>query len=302
MKTKLKKDAPAPMTKEEKRFDPYQAVTDAIVAHLEKGTVPWRRPWDNRVGRPANLASGHAYQGINVLLLGMRGFASPHWLTLRQANDLGAQVRKGERGTLIVKAGKHEQRRKGEEDKVRTTFFLRGYTVFNALQIDGLNVPSQGERPELPCDERIAAAERIVTAMKAKPVIHEGRTVRASYSLPTDTVDMPDRSRFESAERFQMVLFHELIHSTGHESRLNRASLVGATSSVMSEYSKEELVAEMGAAFLGMEAGIVDDGHEQSSAYIESWLKVLQEPNRKRWIVEAGSQAARAARFILGLE
>ncbi len=302
MKTKLKKAATAATEKEEKRFDLYQSVTDAILAHLEKGTVPWRRPWDNRVGRPVNLASGHAYQGINVLLLGLRGFASPHWLTLRQANDLGAQVRKGERGTLIVKAGKHEQRRKGEEDKVRTTYYLRGYTVFNALQIDGLNVQPEAERPELPGEERIAAAERIVSAMKTKPAINEGRTVRASYNLPTDTVDMPERSRFESAERFHMVLFHELIHSTGHESRLNRASLVGATSSVMTEYSKEELVAEMGAAFLGMEAGIVDDGHEQSSAYIQSWLKTLQEPGRKRWIVEAGSQAAKAARFVLGIQ
>lgn len=302
MKTKSKTASPAPAPQEAKRFDPYQAVTETILQHLEKGIVPWRRPWDASVGRPCNLASGHPYQGINVLLLGVKRFASPYWMTMRQANDLGGQVRKGERGTLIVKAGRHEKRIKGQEEETQTRYYLRGYTVFNALQIDGLDLAAEPAKEQLAVKQHIEAAERIVAQMPAKPEIIEGKTVQACYRVSSDTIEMPALSRFDSAEMYHLVLFHELIHATGHESRLNRPSLVNGGPSVMREYSKEELVAEMGAAILGMEAGIVQDDHEQSAAYLESWLQTLGEPNRKRWIVEAASQAGKATKFILGIE
>lgn len=301
----MKTNNPSTQAQKPARPDTYQTVTDAILKHLEQGVVPWRCPWDRKVGRPCNLASNRLYQGINVLLLGLRRYASPFWLTMQQANDLGGQVRKGEHGTLIVKYGRHDRRTKGREDEeTKTIYYLRGYTVFNVLQIDGLNLNSSilDER-ELPTPEkRVEAAEQIVAGMPSKPDIKEGKKVQACYRLSSDTIEMPALSRFESAESYHLTLFHELVHSTGHESRLNRASLVGADSSVMNEYSKEELVAEMGAAFLAMEADIVQDGHEQSAAYLQCWLETLREPNRKRWIVEAGSQAAKAVKYILATE
>lgn len=285
------------------RPDTYQTVTDTILKQLEQGVVPWRCPWDRKVGRPCNLSSNRPYQGINVLLLGLRRYASPFWLTMQQANDLGGQVRKGEHGTLIVKYGRHERRTKGrEEEETKTIYYLRGYTVFNVLQIDGIEAPSTEERESSVPERRIDAAEQIVAKMPSKPNVKEGRKIQACYRLDSDTIEMPSLSRFESAESYHLTLFHELVHSTGHESRLNRSSLVGATGAVMNEYSKEELVAEMGAAFLAMEADIVEDEHEQSAAYLQSWLETLRDPNRKRWIVEAGSQAAKAVKYILGVE
>ncbi|MCW0220891.1 MAG: zincin-like metallopeptidase domain-containing protein [Prosthecobacter sp.] len=287
---------------ESRRFDAYQAVTDTILKKLEVGTVPWRCPWDKKVGRPCNFASNREYQGINVMLLGAKRFASPYWLTMRQANDLGGQVRKGEHGTLIVKYGRHERRTKGKEEETKAVYYLRGYTVFNALQIDGVEFP-EAEEPQPAANElRIESAERIVAQMTNKPTIKEGKTVRACYRVSSDTIEMPARSRFVDAESYHLVLFHEIIHSTGHESRLNRKSLMGATGAVMTEYSKEELVAEMGSAFLGMEAGIVQDEHEQSAAYLQCWLDTLREPNHKRWIVEAASHAAKAAHHVLAIE
>lgn len=299
----MKTRNPSTKPNESNRPDTYQAVTDAILKQLEQGVVPWRCPWDRRVGRPCNLSSHRPYQGINVLLLGMRRYASPFWLTMRQANDMGGQVRKGEHGTLIVKYGRHDRRVKGrEEEETKQVYYLRGYTVFNVLQIDGIDIPSLEER-EMPASERrIEAAEQIVAKMPLKPAIKEGKKVQACYRLAADTVEMPALSRFESSESYYLTLFHELVHATGHESRLNRSSLMGADSAVMNEYSKEELVAEMGAAFLAMEADIVQDEHEQSAAYLQSWLETLREPNRKRWIVEAGSQAAKAAKFVLACE
>ncbi len=284
------------------RPDTYQAVTDTILKKLEEGVVPWRCPWDKKVGRPRNFASQRDYQGINVMLLGVKRFASPYWLTMRQANDLGGQVRKGEHGTLIVKYGRHERRTKGKEEETKAVYYLRGYTVFNALQIEGVEFPGAEEQQPAANELRIESAERIIAQMPNKPTLKEGKTVRACYRVSTDTIEMPARSRFESPESYHLVLFHEIIHATGHESRLNRKSLMGATGAVMTEYSKEELVAEMGSAFLGMEAGIVQDEHEQSAAYIQCWLDTLREPNRKRWIVEAASLAAKAANHVLAIE
>ena len=299
----MKTKNPSTKPDQAQRPDTYQAVTETILKQLEQGVVPWRCPWDRRVGRPCNLSSNRPYQGINVLLLGLRRYASPYWLTMQQANDLGGQVRKGEHGTLIVKYGQHDRRTKGrEEEEKKKIYFLRGYTVFNVLQIDGIDTSSTEERGPPAPEKRIEAAEQIVARMPSKPTIKDGKKVQACYRLASDTIEMPSLSRFESAESYHLTLFHEIVHSTGHESRLNRSSLVGADSAVMNEYSKEELVAEMGAAFLAMEAEIVQDDHEQSAAYLQSWLETLREPNRKRWIVEAGSQAAKAVKYVLACE
>jgi len=138
--------------------------------------------------------------------------------------------------------------------------------------------------------------------MPKMPAIREGRTTCASYHRGTDTVEMPAFERFNTPEEFHLTLFHELIHSTGHESRLARKGVTENDGFGGKEYSQEELVAEMGAAFLGMEAGIVRDEHEQSAAYLKGWLDTLRVQEHRRWIVQAANQAGRAADFILGRE
>ena len=286
------------------RNDPYQLVTDSILAHLERGTVPWRCPWNRTTGRPRNFHTGREYQGVNVLLLGLLQFPSPWWMTFRQAQERGGCVRKGEHGALVMKWGRHQKAVKngdGTEDK-KTAFFLKSYRVFNAAQIDGIEFPSAESGPQLDASQRITRAEQIVAQMPQSPSIREGHTTQASYRRSSDRIEMPAFARFNTPEDFHITLFHELIHATGHESRLARKGVTDSDGFGGKQYSQEELVAEMGAAFLGMEAGIVRDQHEQSAAYLKGWLDVLRETEHRRWIVQAANQAGRAADFILGRE
>ncbi len=284
------------------RNDPYQLVTDTILAHLERGVAPWRCPWNRSTGRPRNFHTGREYQGVNVLLLGPLQFESPWWMTFRQTQERTGMVRKGERGAIVMKWGRHQKAVKngdGSEEE-KTVFFLKCYRVFNAAQIDGIEFPSaQNERPPEPA-ERIAHAEEITAHMPKPPAIREGRGTRACYRHSSDTIDMPAFTRFDTPEDFHLTLYHELIRATGHESRLARKGVTDSDGFGGKVYSLEELVAEMGAALLGMEAGVVRDQHEQSAAYLKSWLDVLKEPEHRRWIVQAANQAGRAADFILG--
>lgn len=288
-------DKPAPN-------DPYQLVTDTIISHLEGGVVPWRCPWNRSTGRPRNFHSGQEYRGINVLLLGLLHRPSPWWMTFRQTKERGGSIRKGEHGAIIMKWGRQEKAVKngdGTEEK-KTVFYLRSYRVFNAVQIDGIEFPASDKGPQLDDSQRIARAGAIVALMRKPPTIKEGRTTQACYRRHTDTIAMPAFALFDTPEDFHLTLFHELVHSTGHESRLARKSVMESDGFAGKTYSQEELVAEMGAAFLGMEAGIVRDQHEQSAAYLKGWLDALREQEHRRWIVHAANQAGRAADFILG--
>jgi antirestriction protein ArdC len=292
------------MSTHESRKDPYQTVTDIIIEHLERGTVPWRCPWQREVGIPRNFNTGKPYNGINVLLLGLRHQPSPYWLTFRQALERGGCVRKGEHGATVVKVGQFKPKGEipaatAEEDRSKKRKFLRQFTVFNASQIDGIDFPTVSSTQARNRDERIEAAEQLVATMPKRPSIHEGARTMASYKMTTDTVQMPAYGSFESAEGYYNTLFHELVHATGHPERLNRESLIKHDSFGGKVYSQEELVAEMGAAFLGMEVDIVRDTHEQSAAYLQSWLEVLRAQEHKRWIINAASQATKAADFIL---
>ncbi len=284
------------------RRDPYQTVTETILNHLEKGIVPWRCPWNRKVGRPKNFHSGRAYSGINVMLLGCLGNDSPFWLTIRQANLLGGRVRKGERGTRIVKYGSYEHKPDGNEngEEKQTRYFLKDYVVFNANQIEKIEFPEIEDINPASTPDRVEAAEKIVSSMPQKPAIVEGQSVKAKYIPATDTVEMPALERFDDAEGYYLTLFHELAHATGHESRLKRKSLLESEKFGGEIYSKEELVAEMGAAFLGMESDIVQDDHEQSASYIKGWLNALNDPDHKRWIVQSAGQGQKAADFVLG--
>ena len=286
------------------RPDPYQQVTDLIIEHLERGVVPWRCPWNREVGRPRNFQSGKAYQGVNVVLLGFRFSPSPWWMTYRQAQERGGHVRKGEQGAMVVKYGtfssKEEPAAGADAEAKRQGRFLRTFTVFNASQIEGIAFPETIHPATLSEDQRNQKAEAIVQAMPQRPVIRDGSGSHACYSKALDVIEMPPFSRFDSGESYYGTLFHELGHATGHPSRLNRESLNQHDGFGGEVYSKEELVAEMCAAFVGIESDNVKDRHEQSAAYLNGWLTVLKAKDHRRWIVQAASHASKAADFILG--
>jgi antirestriction protein ArdC len=293
------------------RPDVYQAVTELILQHLEQGVVPWRCPWNREAGQPRNFQSQKFYTGVNVILLGFRQLGSPWWLTYRQALAMGGQVRKGEVGSLIVKCGQFKPKSdalghpvpppsgESESSGSKRKTYLREYKVFNATQIDGIDFPTVSTTLAANSDERLERAEQLVAAMPERPSIHEGQRSIACYKPSTDTVLMPSFGSFANAERYYQTLFHELVHATGHHSRLNRESLMTHDGFGGKVYSQEELVAEMGAAFLGMEADIVSDQHEQSAAYLDGWLQVLRVTEHKRWIIQAASQAMKAADYVL---
>jgi len=278
-----------------KRGSVYEQITERIVALLEKGTVPWRKPWKANSGLPRNLVSKKAYRGINVLLLHAMSYESPFWLTFRQAMELGGSVRKGEKACPVVFWKQHEVEDKetGEKEKIP---MMRFYYVFNVAQCDGLkNIPAPVETPF----SAPTKPEEIVAFMPKRPEIKHGMR-KAFYSPGEDIIAMPDRERFDDEAGYYATLYHEMTHSTGHRSRLNRPTLTESEGFGSNPYCKEELIAEMGAAFLCGQAGIAERTEENSAAYIQNWLEALK--NDKSLIVQAAGQAQKAADFILGIK
>jgi antirestriction protein ArdC len=287
--------------------DIYSQVTSLIISQLEKGVAPWRSPYLASSGLPRNFSSGNCYQGINVFLLALAGYSSPYFLTFLQARELGGHVRKGEHGHLVIKCGtwtKDKENPAPGEDLTETRHFLKGYTVFNASQIEGISFP-EIIHPERTTTEVLENAEAILRGMPCPPSISEGTTSIPSYNKHTDSIAMPARAAFRSDAEFLGALYHEAVHSTGHQSRLGRRTLIenkgfNATGDARKIYSEEELVAEMGAAFLSAHAGITVDEHENSVAYLQGWLSVLKVSDHKGWVIRAASEAQKAANYILG--
>src|ERR1035437_829055 len=276
-----------------KRQTVYEQITERIIAMLEKGTVPWRKPWNVQTGLPRNLVTKKAYRGINTFLLHAMSYESAYWLTFRQAQQLGGTVRKGEKACPVVfwKQLEVEDKKTGEVEKIP---LLRFFYVFNVSQCDGLkNIPAPVESHATVS----TTAEEIVAMMPKRPEIKHG-LAKAFYSPGADIVAMPDRARFETEAGYFATLFHELTHASGHKSRLNRQTLTESAGFGSNPYCKEELIAEMGAAFLCGQAGIAENILENSAAYVQNWLEQLQ--NDKKLIVQAAAQAQKAADFILG--
>ncbi len=274
----------------------YDIVTDQVLRLLESGTVPWHQPWSGG-GAPRNLASGKAYRGINPFLLASTGFASPYWLSYKQAQARGGNVRKGEKSTLVVfwKLWDRESTDASGETSTKRLPILRYYRVFNAEQCDGINAPAL----EAIDFEPIARCESVVAAMPKPPTLTHGEP-RAYYRPLTDTVNMPDRERFNSPPEYYSTLFHELTHATGHVSRLGRKGIEDIQPFGSSDYSREELVAEMGAAFLCGHCSIESATLDNSAAYINGWLRQLR--NDPMLVVQAAGLAQRAADCILGVK
>lgn len=284
--------------------DVYLSITERIIADLEQGVRPWQRPWGNPtchgvVSLPLR-ANGEPYRGVNILLLWLhaldKGFVAPHWLTFKQAQALGAQVRKGERASQVVYAGTLNRTETDDTtgaEVERGIPFLKAYAVFNADQIDGLPhrfIP----QPPTPVAEntRNARAEAFIAATRAD--IHHGGP-RAYYSPSHDHIQLPPFASFITAEGYYATLAHELAHWTGHSSRIDRD--FSRTRWGDAAYAAEELVAELGAAFICAQLQLTPEIREDHAAYIACWLKVLK--TDKRAIFTATSQAQRAADFLL---
>jgi len=277
----------------------YEIITDRIIEKLEQGTVPWHMPWS--ADGPKNLISDKAYRGINVFMLGSLGYMSPYWLTFKQAQALGGHVSKGEKGTPVVfwkTYSKMETDPDNQKTEKKSRFVLRYYSVFNIEQctLPAEEIPQQEENNSI---EPIPEAMRIVQAMPTAPAIEHGEP-RAYYSPSRDLVNMPRAEAFNSSEEYYSTLFHELTHSTGHHSRLDRFKKDDQPIAAFGsrEYSKEELIAEMGAAFLSGHCGIEDRIIDNSAAYIQGWLGRLR--NDPKLVVMAAAKAQKASDYILG--
>lgn len=291
----------------------YDIVTDRIIFLLEKGVIPWRKPWHSKRQHPRSLTTGQKYRGINVILLGCHGWPNPYWITYRQALELGGHVRKGEHASPIVfwkRLG--EDATKNPSDPVgddvastvivpkRVHFLLRYYNVFNVDQCEGLPADKAPLQilPAVSASDGIMAAKSIIDRLPANsPAIRHGQD-QAYYRHCTDMINMPPPNCFDRPENYYSTLFHELTHATGHETRLNRKGIAQHAAFGDEVYSQEELVAEMGATFLCSHVGLLDQTAENSASYIAGWINKLK--HDRRMIVIAAGQAQKAADWLLG--
>jgi antirestriction protein ArdC len=285
--------------------DVYTRVTNRIIEDLERGVRSWHKPWSATtaagITRPLRH-NGLPYSGINIVLLWseavLRGFASPIWMTFRQALALGGCVRKGETGSLVVYADRvrrTETDADGEEIE-RKIPFMKAYTVFCVDQIDGLPqhyYPSAA--PVINKVERIEHAEAFFASTGAD--IRHGGTL-AYYSIASDHVQMPPFETFKDAESYYATLGHECLHWTRHPSRLDRD--FGRRRHGDEGYAREELCAELGSAFLCADLGLDLEPRADHAGYIASWLDVLK--NDKRFIFTAAAHAQRAVDYLHGLQ
>jgi len=291
---------------EENRADIYQRITNRIAASIEAGAGKWQMPWhpgaDGAAPRlPVNAVTGKPYRGVNTVVLWAtaqaEGYPSAVWATYRQWAELGAQVRKGEQSSPVVfwkvngpdegedggTGGGGDTTREDGADGRRPRMFARGYSVFNAAQVDGWEAPAL---PALPEPERIGHAEAFFAALGAD-IRHGGN--RACYVPSLDQVRMPPFPAFRDAVAYYATLAHEATHLTGHPSRCNR-DLRGRFGE--EAYAVEELIAELGAAFICADLALTPEPRPDHAAYVASWLKVLRGDKRAIFTAAAKAQAA----------
>ena len=281
--------------------DIYELITARFIDQLKKGTVPWQKPWMG----VQNIVSKKPYRGINALILGGSDFQSPYWLTFKQAHDLGGKVKKGEHATPVIYYKLFEKRDDqgnlvlGSNGRPTRIPFIRWSNAFNLDQTEGIAPPAQTEAVVQNHLHPLEKAAKIVEEAKVCPIYHTG--FAAVYSPGEDVIRMPAQKTFRTAESYYQTLFHEMTHSTGHASRLDREGVTMPIKFGSERYSKEELIAELGASFLSNEAGILNQVQfDNSAAYLGSWIEKFK--NDPKMIFTASSHAQRSTDFILGLE
>jgi antirestriction protein ArdC len=279
--------------------DVYSLVNDRILAALEQGIIPWKRPWTGQLSK--NYDSGKQYRGVNILTLGIAemvcGYSSPYWLTFRQAQKHGGYINRGEKAAYIVFSDKKIKEVKKEDGTTEQKFyhFIKSFPVFNWNQTEG--VPKKETGPALDPDRDIVAvSDRILSQMPNTPAYRESGS-RAYYAPKEDLVNLPPIATFKTTEGYVATKFHEYGHCTGHKGRLNRPGIMGVASFGGEYYGFEELVAELTSAYLCASNGI-DNTLENSAAYIQNWLEVLR--NDKTMLLKASGKATAAVEYILG--
>ena len=294
------------------RKDMYQEITNKVIEALEKGTIPWEKPWQGTGGLrglPRSVSTGKTYSGVNLWLLDT-AYSNPWWLTFKQAKSLGGCVRKGECGTQIV-FYKFVEVKNADTGDVENTFpILKSFTVFNVDQCD---IPQEAldnldARLDKLCGKEVVRNDNeiIDNAQSLMDTYLERENIelltggnRAFYRPSSDRITMPKLTDFRDSNSYYATRYHEAVHSTGHKSRLAREDLAKVEAKGDESYSREELTAELGASFLCGVTGIVNKGlTDNRDAYIASWLEALK--NDKRAVVVAGGRATKAAEFILG--
>ena len=279
----------------------YEAVTSRIVDALARGVVPWRRPWKDSLP-PSNAISKRPYRGVNLFLLGLARFSDHRWLTVRQANELGGTVKRGEQSSLAIFWKRWEVppvlNELSRDPWVKTIPILRYYNVFNVEQCQSLRLAPLETTDEERGIKRLEHAELVVRAMQDPPRIHD-RGGAAWYKPSEDLVQVPAITSFVSADSYYATLFHELGHATGHEKRLNRPGVMGEIRFGSAVYSHEELVAELTSAFCCAALALDNTIVENAASYIGGWHTALKADPRA--IVVAAAQAQRAADMIRGV-
>jgi antirestriction protein ArdC len=271
----------------------YEMINERIIELLELGEIPWRKPWVS--GEPVNFITRKPYRGINPFILISSGFSCPFWVSFKQAKGKGGRIKKRAKGFPVVFWKWIEVKDPESDTGIKRVPILRYYTVFNLEQTEGIDIPEIKTRDFNP----ILEAEKVIHQMPNAPLIDHDEP-RAYYKPYEDVVNMPKANLFHSDEEYYSTLFHELTHSTGHFSRLNREEVSKMSPFEHQSYSKEELVAEMGSAFLCGRCGIAPKVIDNQAAYIQAWLKRLQ--NNKKWLIYAAAKAQKAADFILGID
>ncbi|WP_084454513.1 ArdC family protein [Algoriphagus terrigena] len=311
MKTQVKKAskgkrASRAQTKESVA-DIYGRFTELIIEKLEEGVIPWRQPWHD-MGLPANYLTKKPYKGINLWVLLSLRYEYPFYLTYKQAQELGGQIRKGAKSIPICYWNfTYRDKETGKTvpdsqvghyplDKLRRSGFLKEFRVFPIEQIDGIKweLPDATKTNELPV---LGRCESIYADMLNPPkLIHRG--TEAFYRTDLDQITMPEKRLFRTSEEYFGVFFHELVHASGHEDRLGRVGITTPQRFGSENYSREELVAEMGAGYLNNLTGILNDQLlENSAGYIRYWLEQLR--NDSHLIIEAAGNAQKAVDYIL---
>ena len=279
----------------------YETITERVIELLEKGVIPWHKPWNGEHNAPRSLISKKTYRGINSMLTGCSGYMSPYWITYKQAKAKGGSVKRGEKGTPCIfwQWIEKSDPETGEKEKYP---ILKHYTIFNVAQCDGIDAPPVDIMLDVAPIEKIDICESIVRDMPRRPDVRSGLN-RAFYSQTEDFIGMPDRDVFASSSDYYGTLFHEMAHSTKHPLRLNRRGFFGGDGIAAfggKTYAAEELVAEFCATFLCGFSGIETATIDNSAAYIKSWIKTLRDDSKL--LITAAGKGQKAADYILGVK